>query len=164
MTRNNTITLVLIIILFGFSLWAIIPLLSSVDLVYQPAWSANTTAQQKQMAIDDTIATIDGRLASFSNVTVKPYGTEGIIVNLGETSDQTAAVKAIGTVSPPVRTIEDSEYYTVIGMLEDLGIDDGYVQEPEPDSPWLPDFERDNPFPDEYSRVVWHWKHGFTRS
>ncbi len=83
----------------------------------------------------------------------------------GARSEENAGRRAgIGTVSPPVRTIEDSEYYTVIGMLEDLGIDDGYVQEPEPDSPWLPDFERDNPFPDEYSRVVWHWKHGFARS
>ena len=59
------------------------------------------------------------------------------------------------------RTIEDFEYYAVIGMLEELGIEDGFIQEPEFDSPWLPDFDRDNPFPDEYSRVVWHWKYGF---
>lgn len=63
----------------------------------------------------------------------------------------------------PARTIEDVEYYQVIGMLEDLGIDDGFVQEPEPDSPWFPDFQRENPFPDEYSTVVWHWKHGFVQ-
>ena len=67
-------------------------------------------------------------------------------------------------VSAPVpgRTIEDSEYYAVIGMLEDLGLEDGYIQEPAIDSPWLPDFSRDNPFPEEYSKVVWHWKRGFT--
>ena len=64
----------------------------------------------------------------------------------------------------PARTIEDSEYYAVIGMLEELDLDDGYIQEPAADSPWLPDFEKDNPFPDEYSKVVWHWKGGFART
>jgi putative pyruvate formate lyase activating enzyme len=62
----------------------------------------------------------------------------------------------------PARPIEDSEYYSVIGMLEDLGLEDGYLQEPVSESPWMPDFNRENPFPDEYSAVVWHWKHGFT--
>lgn len=68
---------------------------------------------------------------------------------------------AAGVITPPGRTIEDTEYYSVIGMLEDLGIDDGFIQEPEHESIWLPDFERENPFPDDYSKVVWHWKHGF---
>ena len=61
----------------------------------------------------------------------------------------------------PERTIEDAEYYQVIGMLEKLGIEDGFVQEPDHASPWMPDFDAPNPFPDGYSKVVWHWKHGF---
>ena len=73
----------------------------------------------------------------------------------GGAGPRTTAAPALG------RTIEESEYYAVIGMLEDLGLDDGFIQEPEGDTPWLPDFNRDNPFPDEYSSVVWHWKRGF---
>ncbi len=100
MTRNNTIALVLIIVLFGFSLWAIIPLLSSVDLVYQPTWSANTTAAQKAETLDSTIAAMESRVSTLRNASVQQYGAEGIIVKMGETSDQTAAVKAIGSVAP----------------------------------------------------------------
>jgi putative pyruvate formate lyase activating enzyme len=65
------------------------------------------------------------------------------------------------TGDAPSRIIEDAEYYSVVGMLEELGIDDGFVQEPEADSPWFPDFTKDNPFPDDFSSVVWHWKQGW---
>lgn len=61
----------------------------------------------------------------------------------------------------PGRTIEDAEYYQVIGILEELELDDGWVQEPEYNSPWMPDFEAPNPFPDEFSKVVWNWRTGF---
>jgi putative pyruvate formate lyase activating enzyme len=69
--------------------------------------------------------------------------------------------RGVESLSVPDRVVEDTEYYSVIGMLEELGIDDGFVQEQEADSPWFPDFDRDNPFPDEFSTVVWHWKYGF---
>lgn len=50
------------------------------------------------------------------------------------------------------------EYDTLIAWLEEFGIEEGFVQEPEDDSGWLPDFERDNPFPENYSRVIRYWR------
>lgn len=76
-------------------------------------------------------------------------------------SNDTKQTAAGPRKNAPSRTIEDAEYFAVLGMLEELGIDDGFIQEPEADSPWLPDFRRDNPFPEEFSTVVWHWKHGY---
>ena len=61
----------------------------------------------------------------------------------------------------PDRAVEDAEYYQVIGMLEDLGIEDGFIQEMDYESTWMPDFDRTNPFPDSFSRVVWHWRYGY---
>jgi putative pyruvate formate lyase activating enzyme len=46
----------------------------------------------------------------------------------------------------------------VLGWLEEFGIDDGFYQELTPDSGWLPDFTRTNPFSSTLSRAVWHWK------
>jgi putative pyruvate formate lyase activating enzyme len=61
----------------------------------------------------------------------------------------------------PSRPVEDAEYYRAMSMLDDLGINDGFIQEMDYDSPWMPDFEAPNPFPDDHSKVVWHWKYGF---
>lgn len=61
----------------------------------------------------------------------------------------------------PPRGIHHTERDQVMAMLEKLNIEDGFVQELEPGVAWVPDFRRDNPFPDDYSRVIWHWKHGF---
>jgi putative pyruvate formate lyase activating enzyme len=62
----------------------------------------------------------------------------------------------------PSRVVEDAEYYQVISMLEELEIDDGFIQEPVPDSPWMPDFDAENPFPADFSTVAWHWRAGFS--
>ena len=44
--------------------------------------------------------------------------------------------------------------------LEELGIEDGYVQELVPGTEWLPDFTRERPFSAELSRMVWHARDG----
>ncbi|MBN2048830.1 MAG: 4Fe-4S cluster-binding domain-containing protein [Spirochaetales bacterium] len=49
----------------------------------------------------------------------------------------------------------------LLRLLDEAGIEDGFLQEPGDDSLWLPDFARVNPFPKEYADPVWHWKHGF---
>ena len=60
------------------------------------------------------------------------------------------------------RYISRSEYETVLGWLNELGIEDGYCQELVPGNiDWLPDFEKENPFPSDLSIPVWHWKTGF---
>jgi len=57
----------------------------------------------------------------------------------------------------PSRRVNDAEHRQVQGWLEEQGIEQGFIQEPEPDSDWLPDFSRRNPFPPGQARPVWHY-------
>ena len=57
--------------------------------------------------------------------------------------------------------ISESGYDELIRALDAAGIDEGFIQEPSDETLWLPDFEADNPFPAEFSQVLWHWKAGF---
>ncbi len=57
----------------------------------------------------------------------------------------------------PERRVNDAEHRQVQAWLEDLGIEQGFIQEPELDSNWLPDFTRRNPFPPAQARPVWHY-------
>jgi putative pyruvate formate lyase activating enzyme len=59
--------------------------------------------------------------------------------------------------SIPSRYVNEREYETVLGWLEEYGIDDGFYQELVPDNAWLPDFNKHNPFSSELSRTIWHW-------
>jgi putative pyruvate formate lyase activating enzyme len=45
--------------------------------------------------------------------------------------------------------------------LENLGIDEGFIQPPPglgEDGVWQPDFHRRNPFPGDFSQTLWFWK------
>jgi putative pyruvate formate lyase activating enzyme len=62
----------------------------------------------------------------------------------------------------PSRPVNAEEYRTVLSWLDEYGIEDGYCQELVPaNTDWLPDFEKDNPFPSDLSIPVWHWRNGF---
>ena len=61
----------------------------------------------------------------------------------------------------PQRTVSRREYEQVLSWLEELGIDDGFVQEPAADDDWLPDFTRLNPFPEGQAIPVWHFESGY---
>jgi putative pyruvate formate lyase activating enzyme len=61
----------------------------------------------------------------------------------------------------PAGVVSLHEYDTVLSWLAEFGIEDGYYQELETGSGWLPDFNRTNPFSSELSIPVWHWKTGF---
>jgi putative pyruvate formate lyase activating enzyme len=61
----------------------------------------------------------------------------------------------------PSRYMSGGEYDTLVGWLEDFGIDDGFCQELVTGSEWLPEFNRKNPFSSELSVPVWHWREGF---
>jgi putative pyruvate formate lyase activating enzyme len=63
-----------------------------------------------------------------------------------------------GTV--PDRYLNEAENAAVLAMLDEFGIDDGFVQEMSPDDEWLPDFAKTNPFGSALSVPVWHWKTG----
>jgi putative pyruvate formate lyase activating enzyme len=65
-----------------------------------------------------------------------------------------------GLPEPFDRMVTEGEYREAIGLLEDLGIDDGFYQEPISDNAWLPDFNRARPFSSELSRMVWHYMDG----
>jgi putative pyruvate formate lyase activating enzyme len=56
------------------------------------------------------------------------------------------------------RRISRKEYRQVIEWIDNLGLDEGYVQEYETDSNWLPDFTCRDPFPSRLCRTVWHYK------
>jgi putative pyruvate formate lyase activating enzyme len=58
----------------------------------------------------------------------------------------------------PARFITEEEYETVLGWLEEFGIEDGFCQELVTGSEWLPDFRKQNPFSSELSVPVWHFK------
>jgi len=57
----------------------------------------------------------------------------------------------------PDRFVNRQEYETVLGWLEEYGIDDGFCQELVTGSDWLPDFNRPNPFSSDLSVAVWHF-------
>lgn len=52
------------------------------------------------------------------------------------------------TVFPP---ITEKEYDTLVDQLEKLEIEDGFIQELGENVSWLPDFNRDNPFPESFA-------------
>jgi putative pyruvate formate lyase activating enzyme len=60
----------------------------------------------------------------------------------------------------PDAFLSEKENAAVLEMLDEFGIDEGFVQEPIPDNDWLPDFDKTNPFASELSLPVWHWKNG----
>ncbi len=53
------------------------------------------------------------------------------------------------------RQLTGGEYETLLSWLEDLQIDEGFIQEIGDDVNWWPDFNRYNPFPGEYSKILW---------
>ena len=58
----------------------------------------------------------------------------------------------------PARFLSEAEYETVLGWLEEFGIEDGFCQELAAGDDWLPDFNRRNPFSSELSVPMWHWR------
>jgi putative pyruvate formate lyase activating enzyme len=64
-------------------------------------------------------------------------------------------------LEPPFdRGLTPAEWDGALAALEDLGIEDGYVQDLVPGTEWLPDFSRERPFPSPLSRMVWHARDG----
>ena len=50
--------------------------------------------------------------------------------------------------------ITEDSYDELMDMLDMLGIDDGFVQELADNIPWIPDFRRDNPFPESFAEPL----------
>ncbi|MDC7127024.1 MAG: radical SAM protein [Spirochaetales bacterium] len=61
-------------------------------------------------------------------------------------------------IAPDGYSMSDEEYNKLIDWLEEFDIEEGFLQEPEAaSSDWIPDFKRQNPFPEKFSTPIWHW-------
>ena len=60
------------------------------------------------------------------------------------------------SLGAPARFVNEHEYETVLSYLDEFGIDEGFYQELQPDSEWLPDFSKANPFSSDLSKPIWH--------
>ena len=61
----------------------------------------------------------------------------------------------------PERAVYSKEADIIYDLLDKYGIEEGFIQETENTSGWIPDFNSVKPFPESESRAVWHWKKGF---
>ena len=76
---------------------------------------------------------------------------------------QYTPVPAAGAAPLPSRFTSGEEYDELVALLRGLNIEEGFLQELMPDSEWLPDFSRTQPFSSSLARPVWHWRDGFLR-
>jgi putative pyruvate formate lyase activating enzyme len=88
------------------------------------------------------------------------YGRALLSLMVQYTPNPRAIAKADSREAGPGRRLCTQEYEQVLGWLEELGIEEGFIQEPEPGSDWLPDFGRRDPFPQGQARAVWHFAEG----
>jgi preprotein translocase subunit SecD len=109
MSRANKIIIFIIVVIFAFSLWAILPLQSDrfgrqglhlgldlvggVDLVYQADFSANATAAQKKADMERAVLTIGKRINKFgvAEPIIQQVGQDRIMVQLPGFTDINAA-------------------------------------------------------------------------
>lgn len=76
--------------------------------------------------------------------------------------DSTSAeLSALQSISQYKGHIQDDQYDELIDELDALGIEEGFLQELGDELPWIPDFSKRNPFPEEFADPVWNWKEGF---
>jgi len=66
-----------------------------------------------------------------------------------------------GSGDVPVGKVSKAEYEELLEILDDCGIEEGFLQELSADDEWIPDFSCENPFPPEWASPVWHWKSGY---
>ena len=50
--------------------------------------------------------------------------------------------------------ITEEDYDSLIDLMEELEIEDGFVQELADNIPWIPDFNREVPFPQSFADVL----------
>ncbi|MFW5747454.1 MAG: radical SAM protein, partial [bacterium] len=70
-------------------------------------------------------------------------------------------VQYVPVRDPSGRGVTSDEYERALRLLDEFGIEEGYVQELDDDRSWLPDFEKVMSFPSPDVGMIWHWKTGF---
>ncbi len=109
MHRNNLLVLLVIVIIFGLTLWFILPskseklgrqglrlgldLVGGVHLVYQADFPTNATLEQKTRDMDRALATIQSRIDKYgvTDPIIQQLGTDRILVQLPGFTDIDAA-------------------------------------------------------------------------
>ena len=109
MTRNNAIVSIILIIIFGFSLWALLPmqgerfgrkglhlgldLVGGVHLVYQADFSGNETSEQTKSDMSRAVLTIQRRIDKYgvTEPVIQQLGADRIMVQLPGFTDIEAA-------------------------------------------------------------------------
>ncbi len=85
---------------------------------------------------------------------------EGETAAVSQTQESGQRGMAARSRAAPSRRINRREVGLVLSWLEELGIEDGFVQDPDRSSDWLPDFRRRNPFPEAQAQPLWHFTAG----
>jgi protein-export membrane protein SecD len=109
MTRKNTITFIVILIIFGFALWAILPiqgerfgrqglrlgldLVGGVHLVYQVDFPEDASGAEKARDMDRALTTIENRIDKYgvTEPIIQQLGDDRILVQLPGFTDIDAA-------------------------------------------------------------------------
>jgi len=85
--------------IFGFSLWMLLPLQSTVELVYQAQYSDNTTPEEKTAIMAEALLTIQQSIdASTVKATADEAGDDRIIVRLSALNDVDYAKQLTGNI------------------------------------------------------------------
>jgi preprotein translocase subunit SecD len=112
MPRRNAITFIIILIIFIFTLWAILPtngerfgrkvrlgldLVGGVHLVYQAQFSENATAADKSAAMNRALLTIQKRIDTYgvTEPVIQKLGVDRILVQLPGFTDIDAAKRLV---------------------------------------------------------------------
>ena len=99
MTRKNIIVLVIILLIFSFSLWTLLPLQSTVELVYQAQYSDNATPEEKTVIMSEAILAIQQSIdASTAKGTVEEIGDDRITVGLSGLNEIDYAKNLVGEI------------------------------------------------------------------
>jgi protein-export membrane protein SecD len=139
MMRNNKIILLIIIAIFCFTLWVLLPtdsnrfgrkgmqlgldLVGGVHLVYQAQFSENSTAEEQKAAMDSTILKIQQRIDKFgvTEPVIQQLGTDRVMVQLPGFTDIEAAKRLVEqTGFLEFREVEKNSASTMIYLSDYL--------------------------------------------
>ncbi|MFH1647143.1 MAG: protein translocase subunit SecD [Chloroflexota bacterium] len=113
MSRNNTIVLVIILVIFAISLWAVLPiqgerfgrkgmhlgldLVGGVHLVYQADFPRDATAEEKRANMNRALITIQRRIDKYgvSEPIIQQLGDDRVLVQLPGFTDIEAAKRLV---------------------------------------------------------------------
>jgi len=113
MPRRNSITFIIILIIFIFTLWVLLPiqgerfgrqglrlgldLKGGVHLVYQAKFSENATSEDKSAAVDRALLTIEKRIDTYGVIepVIQKMGEDRILVQLPGFTDIDAAKRLV---------------------------------------------------------------------